>query len=229
MVYDLYAQLESFDTRLTMNTLNFLMSEGENIKVPAGQVVSKEGDPSEHVFIIVEGVARIEKKDGMGGRIMLAEVGNGGLIGEMGVFLDMKRSATVVAKTDLSLVRFTNENFVNALPRTPDITVRLLKSLALKLDQANRRYSSMAFQNAVLQVGLHLLDHECSGSSGIRFEVAKVARETGLAPGKIVSALKTLQKEGFLGPWTLGEGKVLSFDVDHTRLRDALKMQCRWA
>ena len=222
MSYDLYSQIESFDTKLTINTMSFLMEKGESLRIPAGQVVSREGDPSEHVYIIVEGVAGIEKKDGLGGKLQIARVESGGLIGEMGVFLDMKRSATVVAYSDLTLIRFTNQSFINALPKTPDITVRLLKSLAKKVDEANRLMSTVSNRNAMLVIGVHLLE-EYEPSQTIHFNVPQFSQETGMEPGKVVSALKSLLKQRLIGQWQLLEGKILSFEIHRDRLKNALK------
>ncbi len=223
MSYDLYSQLESFDTRITMNTMSFLMKNGEVVKVPTGRIVSREGEPSDEVFIIVEGEAGIEKCDGLGGITRVAVVESGGLIGEMGVFLQMKRTATVVAYSDLTLVKFTNEKFINALPKTPDINVRLLKSMAQKINDANRNMSSLSARNSALKVGLRLLDHPVDVER-VQIDMKELCRDTGLTTGKVVSALKLLLKKKLIGQWDLTKGKILTFDVNIKNLRDQLML-----
>ena len=222
MNYDLYSQLESFNTKLTMNTLGFLMECGEMLKVDKGTTLSKEGEPSDHVYFIVDGTAGIEKNDGLGGRLKLATVESGGLIGEMGVFLNMKRTATVVAYTDLSLIKFTNENFINSLPKTPDITVRLLKSLSNKLEGVNQKVSEVTARNAMLMIGMSLMDYP-DETTQIRLDVGKLNKETGMSPSMIVSGLKALLKAGLIKPWKLEEGKILAFSTDLVKLRAGLK------
>ena len=204
MSYDLYSQIETFSTKLTMNTISFLMKAGEVKRIPKGQVISKEGDDSEHVYIVIDGVARIEKTDRLGNQTRIASVESGGLIGEMGVFLDMKRSATVVAASDMTLVEFTNEKFVNALPKTPDLTVRLLKSLTDKINLANQRYADTALKNHMLIVGMHIID-EANEKGEVHLDAGQLFKDTRLDRLKLVSALANFRKQNLISKWRFEE------------------------
>ncbi|MDJ0841714.1 MAG: cyclic nucleotide-binding domain-containing protein [Acidobacteriota bacterium] len=224
MDYDLYAQLESFNTRLTMNTMQFLMKNGEVVKYEKGAIVSREGDPSDHVYIIIDGSALVRKTDHLGNQVKIATIESGGLFGEMGVFLDMRRSATIVAQTPMTAARFTNENFINALPRTPDLTVKLLRSLTEKVNKVNWRVADMAISNAMLVIGTYIL--ECPVLDDLAsciMDSELVKKETRLEQHKIVDALKTFHKRGLIRNLAFNDGRNFVFEAKVPELKKFLR------
>ncbi len=66
---------------------------------PEGATLLKEKDPDSGMFVIVEGRVRIEIRE-----IPMNEAGTGSLIGEMSVLTGYPRSASIVAKTPVSVV-----------------------------------------------------------------------------------------------------------------------------
>jgi CRP-like cAMP-binding protein len=222
--YDLYDQIDSFSTRLTMNTMNFLMKRGEILRIPEGTTVVTEGEESEHVFIIIEGDANVRKTDEQGNQVTIAVLGAGHLVGEMGVFLGHKRSATIVAKTAMNVVKFTNKDFINALPKTPDLTLKLLKSLSDKVHVVNGRLAEMAIASTMLILGLFVLERAKPGETcEISLDVTEVVRETRLEQNKIVSALRSLHKRNLITKLNLVNGHTLVFEAKIPALKTYLK------
>ncbi|CAM2008342.1 Crp/Fnr family transcriptional regulator [Acanthopleuribacter pedis] len=225
MEYDLYSQIESFNTKLTMNTLQFLMQHGEMKKFSKGDVICREGDASESVYIIVDGVARVEKIDPFGNVNTIATVKSGALIGEMGVFLNMKRSATLVAHKDMTMAEFTNQNFINALPKTPDITVRLLKSMADKINMINQKYTDLLLKNSILMIGLYVLSL-AEGKTGaereVRLQIPVVLKQVGISAKRLKSVLNIFLRNQLIGKWKTNQGEVV-FKVKPGELRGFLK------
>ncbi len=224
MGYNLFSQIENFDAKLTMNTLSFLVQRGKIAKYKRGEAVAREGEPSDRVYYVMEGVAGVKKTDPMGAHLKIASIERGGLIGEMGVFLDRTRSATVYAETDLSLIEFTNESFINALPKTPDLTIRLLKSLAGKVDRANHALAETSLRNAMLTAGLFIL--ESAGDDPepeIRLNLRALRDQSRLGLDKIHAALKQFQRHGAISKWTVDETKHCAFKAKPAVLRALLK------
>ena len=212
-----------FLPKLTMNTMNFLMKCGEMQRIIAGEVISQEGEPSEHVYIIIDGEAEITKIDEMGNKTKIAVVKAGGLIGEMGVFLDMKRSATVIAATDMTLVKFTNESFINALPKTPDLTVRLLKSLTDKVNVINQSYADISGKNVMLIVGMYIMEiphARGTESLALTLNIRRIAEETRLGSRKIATALNRFQKAGLITDLQIGADKSINCTAQMIKMRD---------
>ena len=69
------------------------------LKVPEGQHLADEGEYAYDLFIIKDGTAEVVQ-DGN----TVAELGPGEFFGEMGVLEKAKRNATVVAKTEMTLL-----------------------------------------------------------------------------------------------------------------------------
>ena len=225
MDYDLYAQLESFSTRLTMNTMSFLMKQGELVSFEAGTVVSREGDPSDHVYIIIDGAAEVRKTDHLGNQAKIAVVSSGGVIGEMGVFLNMRRSATILALSDMKAVRFTNESFINALPKTPDLTIKLLRSLTEKVSSINWKVADLAICNAMLVLGTYILESPIEDGVGqVALDLTRVRKETRLDSARIHDALKTFLERGLVREVkSLGGDSAISFEAPVADLKKYLR------
>ena len=224
MDYDLYAQLESFNTRLTVNTMSFLMKNGEMHKFAQDEVISREGDPSEHVYIIIDGTAVVRKTDHLGNQVKIATIEAGGLFGEMGVFLDMRRSATIVARTPMTVVTFTNEAFINSLPRMPDLNVKLLRSLTEKVNKINWRVADMAICNTMLVIGTYVLESPREDNTAcVSLDIETVTKESRLDQHKITDALKSFYKRSLIRNLTINDGKTFVFEADVPKLRSFLR------
>jgi len=84
---------------LTDDELTVVAGLAAEVSVPAGKELVREGDYSYELLAIEEGTAKVER----GGEI-IAELGPGDIIGEMGVLDRSQRSATVVATSPMLLV-----------------------------------------------------------------------------------------------------------------------------
>ena len=102
-----------------------LVNKGENvIHIAKGEVVFEAGCEGCDVYYIVSGFAEIVKKNHV-------EYANpGSFIGEISAFLDIPREATVIAQTDLQLVKIKEEDFQTLLQTNPKVTQRLLENVA---------------------------------------------------------------------------------------------------
>lgn len=102
-----------------------LVNKGENvIHIGKGEVVFEAGCEGCDVYYIVSGFAEIVKKNHV-------EYANpGSFIGEVSAFLDIPREATVIAQTDLQLVKIKEEDFQTLLQTNPKVTQRLLENVA---------------------------------------------------------------------------------------------------
>jgi CRP/FNR family transcriptional regulator, cyclic AMP receptor protein len=94
--------------------------------VPAGKELVREGDYSYDVLAIEEGTARVER-----GRELVADLGPGDVVGEMGVLERSQRNATVVATSPMLLVTLTTWD-IRKLRKSAPNAVRHLRGLVEK-------------------------------------------------------------------------------------------------
>jgi CRP-like cAMP-binding protein len=102
-----------------------------------GAVIVAEGQGGIAFFVVTAGQAVVSRAGTDGQPHEIRRIGPGGAFGEMALFSDRPRSATVTAvePTDcLALHRF---EFLDELRRSPEVALRLLDSLAIRLDEAS--------------------------------------------------------------------------------------------
>jgi hypothetical protein len=87
---------------------------GEAKKFRAGDFIIREGDPGDEMYVILDGQAEVWKEHGSGRK--LADVGRGDVFGEMGFVRGSKRTADVVAVTDVEVLTV-NQRFLDRVQR----------------------------------------------------------------------------------------------------------------
>jgi MFS family permease len=82
------------------------------LRLEPGTVIVKEGDPGDRFYIVAEGTVEVSEY----GR-PLSELGAGGYFGEIALIRDVRRTATVTAKTPVVLYALDREDFLAAVTR----------------------------------------------------------------------------------------------------------------
>ncbi len=95
----------------------------------AGEVVVKEGDDDNDVFVIRRGSMIVEKDIG-GHPVFLSYLPAGSYFGEMAVIDGSKRTATVKAAIKSQVVRFPGKAFAQLLDRKPKLREKALAEMA---------------------------------------------------------------------------------------------------
>ena len=100
-----------------------LVEGGFAMRFEPGEMLVRQGDPGDTMFVVLEGSVRVETET-PGGTVQLAELGVGACLGEVSVLTGGPRTATVTALTPVTTVSFVRhriERLLGAHPR-----VRLL-------------------------------------------------------------------------------------------------------
>jgi NTE family protein/lysophospholipid hydrolase len=102
-----------------------------------GQVLCRQGDPSNSFFVVINGRLQVIIQDVQGISRQVAEVSQGESIGEMGVCTGQPRSATIIASRDSELVQFSKEAYDEFTTRYPQLMRHLMKLLIGRLQRVN--------------------------------------------------------------------------------------------
>jgi CRP-like cAMP-binding protein len=108
--------------------LQTIATNTDEVEVDAGYVLMKEGDIGQEAFIILSGTAVVMRN---GNKI--ASLGRGSIFGELSLLDPGKRTATVVAETDMDLLVVTGRGLQTTIKAAPAIAVKLLRNLAARL------------------------------------------------------------------------------------------------
>ena len=106
----------------------------DEVSVPAGKVLVKEGSTGYECFIIVSGHAEVSIGDQV-----ISRFAEGEYFGELALLDKRPRSATVSATTDCTVMVLSQREFAKALDSVPGLTAKILENLAIRLREANRR------------------------------------------------------------------------------------------
>jgi len=149
----------------------------------AGEVVFREGDDSNTAYIVRSGHARAVREHPDGRQITLATFGPGDIFGELAMFDDERRSATVEAIDDLEVLGIPGIDFRGLLTRFPDIAVKLAIALGRRLRAANERLARQSFQTVQSRVAAVLaqLVDQARAEGAPERDVLVTATQTELA------------------------------------------------
>jgi CRP-like cAMP-binding protein len=117
-----------------------------------GQVVFREGDSSDTCYIVRTGHARAVRSHGDGRTITLARFGPGDIFGELAMFEDELRSATVEAVEPTEVVALLGPDMRRLMVEHPGISQRLVIALGRRLRESNERLSRQSFQTVQSRV-----------------------------------------------------------------------------
>lgn len=149
----------------------------------AHATVFREGDDSDTCYIVRNGHARAIREHPDGRSITLATFGPGEFFGELAMFDDERRSATVEAVDELHTVAILGSDMRRLLRRHPDIAVKLVIALGRRLRAANERLARQSFQTVQSRVAsvLAQLVTQSQSEGGPERDVLVTATQSDLA------------------------------------------------
>ena len=123
-----------------------------------GEVVFREGDASDTCYVVRSGRARAVRGHSDGRVITLATFGSGDIFGELALFEDERRSATVEAVEPTTAVAVLGPDMRRLMGEHPEISTRLVIALGRRLRETNERLARQSFQTVQSRVAAVLLE-----------------------------------------------------------------------
>ena len=103
------------------------------VRVPAGDVLMRQGDHGDRFYVIADGWTDVDQ-DGE----RLRACGPGDVLGEIALLRDCPRTATVTARTDVLLYALERDAFIGAVSGSPRWSTAVRESADLRLSEANQ-------------------------------------------------------------------------------------------
>lgn len=120
MPLDMLDRMRSFPLFMSAPE-EFLVAIGKHLRPQVHSAydhVLTEGDEAKAMYWLVRGVVAVTSRDG---EAVYAELKPGSFFGEIGVLMNMPRTATIVARTKCLLLVLKKEDLQQELPRFPDM------------------------------------------------------------------------------------------------------------
>ncbi len=115
--------------------------------VKAGTIIFREGEPSDEVLVILDGMVEVLRNYG-DQPVLLGALKAGQIVGEMGVISGRPRSATARAVSDVTLAGIPKDEFVAAFGSSDSMALRILRMLCERLRDADNRITASELRKA---------------------------------------------------------------------------------
>lgn len=139
---DIGTRTRSMFAIIPTDTLRSVASRGRMRRFPKGCVLMRQGEFADAMYVIRKGVVDVIQTDERGQRTHLALLGEGEVVGEMGVLSGNPRNATVVAVSDVETLLIPREDVLRGLLDVPGLPQPLRLHLVKRLEQAVPAVSS---------------------------------------------------------------------------------------
>jgi diguanylate cyclase (GGDEF)-like protein len=119
----------------------------ERMWAKKGEVIFKEGDSGEDMFILLSGALGASKSQSDGTQRWMFDIKPGDFFGEMSIIAHEPRSATFIAKQDAEIMVLQGIDFYRIIFEHPMIGVKLLRAISAVqnqwLDQSSKHFSDL--------------------------------------------------------------------------------------
>ena len=137
------AEVEIFRP-LPEDAIEALAMRGKHHRYKAGEVLLRQGDPSETMHVLLTGRVRVERDQSQEGTVLLTELGPNEVVGEMGVLDHAPRSATVTAIAATETLELHATALAVVLIQYPAVAAILLRTLSRRLRGADELVEQLA-------------------------------------------------------------------------------------
>lgn len=187
---------------LSDDTLAMVSRSAMMRRIPRGQSVVHAGERSDFVYLALTGSLKVVVSDEDGREVILTILGQGELFGEMGMFGEQPRSATVVAVMPSDLVMIAKNDFRTIMQGNFEVAWRIMANLAERLRNADRKIESLALMDVYGRVARLLLEmsEEVNGDAVVMRKITKqdIAKMIGASREMVSRVMKDLAAQGLI-------------------------------
>lgn len=135
-----------------------LLHEMTSSRLERGDVLFREGDPGDALFVIGEGKVKLGRTSSDGRENLVAILGPGEMFGELSLFDPGPRTMTATAVAETQLMGLSNDSLTTLLSGRPEVAKSLLAALAKRLRRTNEHLADLVFTDVPGRVAKALLD-----------------------------------------------------------------------
>ncbi|MGB1111454.1 MAG: cyclic nucleotide-binding domain-containing protein, partial [Gammaproteobacteria bacterium] len=107
------------------------------VRLEAGETLIKQGMPADSFFLLLDGKVSVYSERDNGDSILLGEVTAPATLGEVGLLIGSRRTATVIADTNIQTMRYREPGFVALFDTLEGFGLHVSRFLAKRLDEVS--------------------------------------------------------------------------------------------
>jgi serine phosphatase RsbU (regulator of sigma subunit) len=167
-----------FFTDLPEDELDRIMAQLEIVNLKSGEILFREGDPGENMYIVVSGDLEILMAPDTDNELILNRVPQGEYIGEMSLVTGAPRTASVRAHGDVVLLSMSRAQLLDLLHQHPQLASTMVSVLSHRLDNTNvSTFRDLTEKNRQLQQAFD----ELKAAQELLIEKERLERELKVA------------------------------------------------
>lgn len=172
--------------------------------VEKGQVILHEGEVADSFYVIISGQVKVYLTDENDPEreVILKTLKEGDFFGEIPMFDQEPRSASVAAMENCHLQILSYRAFQRALEASPDISRRVMEALATRVRDADRKIGRLALMDISSRVSRTLTELAIISNGrrvvGSPFTQKDLASMVGASREMVNRTLKDLQDGGYI-------------------------------
>ena len=205
MVVALLRGLELFEA-LDDAQISALAAKTDIVSWDAGTVVFEEGDVGDACFVIYTGRVKLTRRLVDGQPIALAQVEHGGIVGELALFANERRAATMQVVEPTTGIAITREDLMAILRGNADAAISMAVHVARLLQRATDRQFASAtstvngrlLSTLLAQVEARQMSHAGEHDIELVGSSSDLARTAGTQKDEATRLLHWLENEGVL-------------------------------
>ena len=135
---------------LDRDAIRKLLKLAEAEQVQAGQLLMRQGEPGDCAFLVLDGELDVVVETPLG-EVVMATLGPQQIVGEIAIFSQLPRTATVRARRDSSLLKLSRAAIGKVIARHPQAAVGLLAALGRRVAALNRPLAMLTLAAQALE------------------------------------------------------------------------------
>lgn len=191
--------------------LDLLAAGSVRRNYPRGRTIVAEGEPSQSLYILLSGRAKVQRSDSEGKEVILAVLGPGEFFGEMSLIDDAPRSASVITIESSDFMAINKDSFKSMMMQSTEMCLAVMKGLVKRLREADKKIETLALLDVYGRVARVLLDFSESvgGERIVRSKLPRqeIAKMIGASREMVSRVMKGLEIDGYIVP--MPEGKLV--------------------
>lgn len=171
-------------------------------RFPRNSVIINEGDTTNSLYIILSGKVKVFLNDQNGKEVILNVVNAGEYFGEISLFDDGLRSASIMTMEDSQFAVLEKSSFLSCMASHPELALTIIKGLTTRLRGLSDNVRNLALMDVYGRVAHTLLELavEKDGLTVITENLTykELAKRVGASSKMVGRVMKDLKARGYV-------------------------------